>query len=357
MRAIPMRWVLYICAALLIVITIRRQVKDSVPIEAYQRWFSCKIIDTSQNTTDTSSSGTVGVTGSNRTANGSLTNPELNNQTGEINNVTLYVTSNNIWHGRLGNQMFKYASILGISRKQGRKMFIEHNTDIEKTFKLKYVQANESVDKWSTIKEANPFAFDPRMMSLRKEHTRIDGFLQAFVYFDNVVDEVRQEFTFHDYIANDAAKILRNVYVNYNVTMTVGVHVRRGDFLSDFGKFWGYGVADKSYFTKAFSLLKSKFPKRKIIFLVASDDLPWCQENLKRTDVFVLPEASAAVHLAVLSSCDHVIISGGTFGWWAGWLANGYVVYYTGHMGKGTRMGKMLIAYTYYPRLWIELGN
>lgn len=211
--------------------------------------------------------------------------------------------------------------------------------------------------RWSTIREANPVAFDPRMMNLTKEHTRIDGFLQAFVYFDNVVDEVRQEFTFHDYIANDASDILRNICVNYNATMTVGVHVRRGDFLSDYGQYWGYGVPDKSYFTKAFSLLKSKFPAREIIFLVASDDLPWCQENLKSTDVFVLPEASAAVHLAVLSSCDHVIISGGTYGWWAGWLANGYVVYYKGYMGKGTPLGEMLLTSTYYPRLWIELGN
>ncbi|BFZ21029.1 hypothetical protein BsWGS_24068 [Bradybaena similaris] len=167
------------------------------------------------------------------------------------------------------------------------------------------------------------------------------------------MDEVRQEFTFQDSVANDAAKILRDVQLKQNSSMFIGVHVRRGDFLSEKYKGKGYKVADKSYFTKAFSLMKSKFPGRNITFLVASDDLPWCLKNLVRNDVVIMPPASPSVHLAVLASCDHMIITGGTFGWWSGWLANGYVIYFTGYMAH-TEWTKN---HQYYPRLWIGMGD
>ncbi|BFZ21025.1 hypothetical protein BsWGS_24064 [Bradybaena similaris] len=171
------------------------------------------------------------------------------------------------------------------------------------------------------------------------------------------MDEVRQEFTFRDSVANDAAKILRDVQLKQNSSMFIGVHVRRGDFLSKKYQGKGYEVADKSYFMKAFSLMKSKFPERNITFLVASDDLPWCRKNLLGNDVVVMPKASPYVHLAVLASCDHMIITGGTFGWWAGWLANGYVIYYKEYMATGTWLGNYTVKHQYYPRLWIGMGN
>ncbi|KAH3835789.1 hypothetical protein DPMN_109153 [Dreissena polymorpha] len=35
---------------------------------------------------------------------------------------------------------------------------------------------------------------------------------------------------------------------------------------------------------------------------------------------------SDAVDMAVLSLCDHTIVSTGTFGWWAAWLAGGTTI-------------------------------
>ncbi|CAG5116815.1 unnamed protein product [Candidula unifasciata] len=280
---------------------------------------------------------------------------ELYNKSSQASNATLYVTSNDIWSGRLGNQMFKYASLLGISRTQGRRMFIEPGTSLEKTFKISYVAVNESTKLWPVVKQE--YFFHDKLMNLPLQNVKIQGYTQSFWYFAAVMDEIRQEFTFHDSIANDAAKIVREVYVKYNSSMIVGVHVRRGDFLTERHKRMGYGVAEKSYFMKAFGLMKSKFPGRDIVFLVASDDLKWCSENLLGDNVSIMPPASSAVHLAVLSKCEHMIISGGTYGWWSGWLANGYVIYYTGYMEKGTPLGNRVNRYHYYPRMWTGLGN
>ncbi|CAG5116811.1 unnamed protein product, partial [Candidula unifasciata] len=273
----------------------------------------------------------------------------------QVNNVTLYVISHDDFNGRLGNQMFKYASLLGIARAQGRGLFFHPETDLAKTFKITNIAVNESSKRWPVISEVG--IFEEKMFKLPIYDVRIMGYLQSFWYFFLVSDEVRQEFTFHDSIANAAANILHDVGEKYNFTMTVGVHVRRTDFLTKKLQRLGYAAPDKSYFMKAFSLMKSKFPGRKISFLVASDDLPWCEENLSGNNVIIMPKASPAVHMATLSSCDHVIISGGSYGWWSGWLANGYVIYFTGYMRSGTPFGDWYKIDQYYPRMWIGLGN
>jgi hypothetical protein len=56
------------------------------------------------------------------------------------NNIT-YLTTTHLGHGRLGNQMFRYASLIGIARAQGRKLVIApENTDLEQTFKLTHIE-------------------------------------------------------------------------------------------------------------------------------------------------------------------------------------------------------------------------
>ncbi|CAG5128256.1 unnamed protein product [Candidula unifasciata] len=274
-----------------------------------------------------------------------------------VHNVTLFTTEHVMKLGRLGNMMFRYAGNLGIARKQGRQMFTEPGTDLGQTFKLTHEGVHEEAETWPVIAEKNLLDFDSKLMNLPLRNLRIDGYLQSFCYFAEIIDEVRQEFTFQDHIAVVAANIFREVYLNYNASMIVGVHVRRGDFLMTEWNSLGFTVPRKSYFTKAFNLMKSKFPGRTIIFIVASDDLPWCRENLSAEDVIVMPPASPAVHLAVLSSCEHVIMSSGTYGWWAGWLANGHVIYYTGFLPKGTFQGNLLNKRTYYPRQWIGVGD
>ncbi|CAG5116812.1 unnamed protein product [Candidula unifasciata] len=288
---------------------------------------------------------------------GNMSYYQLYGKKPHVNNVTLYVVANKDLSGRLGNHMFKYASLLGIARAQGRGLSFHPESVLAKTFKITNIGVIESSKRqvWPVIYEVD--IFDDKMFKLPMYSVRISGYLQSFWYFFLVSDEVRQEFTFHDSIANAAANILHDVGEKYNSTMTVGVHVRRTDFLTTKLQRLGYAAPEKSYFMKAFSLMKSKFPGRKISFLVASDDLPWCEENLSGNDIFIIPEASPAVHMATLSSCDHVIISGGSYGWWSGWLANGYVIYFTRYMRSGTPFGDWYVKEQYYPRMWIGLGN
>ena len=59
-----------------------------------------------------------------------------------------------------------------------------------------------------------------------------------------------------------------------------------------------------------------------VFFLVVSDDPLWCaaQEMFQGENVHVVTEPHEEVlDLAILSACDHAILTMGTFGWWGAW--------------------------------------
>ncbi|RUS75084.1 hypothetical protein EGW08_017161, partial [Elysia chlorotica] len=108
----------------------------------------------------------------------------------------------------------------------------------------------------------------------------------------------------------------------------IGVHVRRYDLLTQKEIRLGSLAAPRSYFQQAFAWMRSRHGD--VVFLVATDDPTWCKENIVQgDDVILLPHATADVHMCALATCRHVIMSVGTFGWWAGWLGGGDVIYYT----------------------------
>ena len=71
---------------------------------------------------------------------------------------------------------------------------------------------------------------------------------------------------------------------------------------------------------------KEQFPR--IQFVVCSDDITWCREHVRDESVVYSEGNSPITYFAILSSCDHVIMSTGSFSWWAAWLAGGMAVYY-----------------------------
>jgi len=66
---------------------------------------------------------------------------------------------------------------------------------------------------------------------------------------------------------------------------------------------------------------------------------------------------SAGEDLALLASCDHTVITTGTFGWWAAWLANGITVYYANHPRHGSQLSSMIHHDDYYPPQWIGIDD
>lgn len=65
---------------------------------------------------------------------------------------------------------------------------------------------------------------------------------------------------------------------------------------------------------------------------------------------------SAGVDMAIIAACDSVVISTGSFGWWAAWLANRTTtVYYSNWPRPGSGLAKFFVNQRYFPERWIPM--
>jgi len=99
--------------------------------------------------------------------------------------------------------------------------------------------------------------------------------------------------------------------------------------------------------------------------VVTSDNISWTQTHLRLDDVVADYEPFADVvystsnnagfDLALLSACDDVIMSTGTYGWWAGWLAGGLTVYHRRWPRPGSALDAACHRSDFFPARWIAL--
>ena len=211
---------------------------------------------------------------------------------------------------------------------------------------------------------------------------RLRGFRQSWKYFENCSEEVRDYFRFATSIADRANATLQSALTRHfcrggnlskftsacsivDDVIIIGVHVRRGDMV---GSNESYPVPDVDFLQRAMlhhvtrintaaeSEAATTVRRRpRVVFVVCSDGMTWCRENLAgRDDVIFIESGVSEVDLAVLASCRHSIITAGTFGWWAAWLAGGFTVYYRDF--PGPRLRPAYDSQDYYPPGWVGLS-
>jgi galactoside 2-L-fucosyltransferase 1/2 len=144
----------------------------------------------------------------------------------------------------------------------------------------------------------------------------------------------------------------------------VGVHVRRGDFKQAKLVEAGFVLAKKQFTERAMTYYCRRLGTSvRLTFIVCGDDLAWNRKYV------TLPVAcrgqghsvahcllsTPPVHMALLSSCHHSIVTSGSFGWWAAYLAGGVVVYDKSFPRPGTLIGQRYSPTDYYPAAWIPL--
>jgi galactoside 2-L-fucosyltransferase 1/2 len=119
----------------------------------------------------------------------------------------------------------------------------------------------------------------------------------------------------------------------------------------------GFVTAPAEYIANAMNFYTKSIPTP-IIFIICSDDHKWVKNNTvhwKFNNIFMSNYTDPIVDLAILTMCDHTIITSGSFGWWAGWLAGGMVVYFKGFPKPHTKLGNRFNHSDYYPPNWIGM--
>ena len=262
--------------------------------------------------------------------------------------------------GRIGNQMFEYASAYGIARMNNRSV-VTHKTNFNTLWTLFTKLSVPRSGPLPNMKKMEPesyAAYDPKFEKLPESNVNLYGYFQTWKFFQKYERDLRAEFTFKETIRSKALEYLVHIAQTYtnnssdkNITF-VGVHVRRGDMITK----PRYRVASKSYIVKAMNDFRRNFTR--VHFVVCSDDIPWCKKNLgQQKNVSFSEKRSPNVDFAILSLCNHTVSTVGTFSWWVGWMAGGVTTYYTRFADPSTDLFTTLKFEDYFLPKWIPMSD
>ena len=239
-------------------------------------------------------------------------------------------------NGRLGNQMFQYASMRGIASVKGFDWVVppenyDHtaNYALFETFKMTNVQEKNIGFVEGEILKETIHCYDKNLVDSCSDNTNLDGFFQTEKYFENIADEIRSDFIFKDEYLKPCKEFIDSLE-----TTPIFLHVRRGDAI---GKEHYHPVAPISYYVEALK----RFDKDTPCF-VFSDDLDWCKsqdlfksdkflfnDNIERYDYQSMDGSGSMqytllphVDLCLMSLCSGAIIVNSSFSWWGAWLQN-----------------------------------
>lgn len=237
--------------------------------------------------------------------------------------------------GRLGNQMFQFASSVGIAEKKGTKAFfpienchrvspngpIDPKTGLKTQVKCDLLDCFQIPSEYfvpfsaispSAIYHEGDLKFDPEVYNL-PDNTDLSGYFQTEKYFSFIREKILDVFSFKWEIEKVAIDYWMSEIVPFlGDSSSVSIHVRRGDYTLYPDH---HPPCSKEYYESAISLFEGDFK-----FVVFSDDIEWCRENFKGEKFFCVDTGSPYVDLKIMTMCKNHINANSSFSWWGSWL-------------------------------------
>jgi len=213
-------------------------------------------------------------------------------------------------NGRLGNQMFQYASLRGIAHSNNYDFIIPANR--HQLFDL--FEMNEASNRLGnnfpsqTFNEPH-FHFDENFMKGFPDNIDLFGYFQTEKYFKNIENIIRNEFAFKAEIV-EAADRYSEIFSDHKV---FSIHFRRTDYLNNPD---AHPTPSQEYYESAISLFNDYD-----FGIVFSDDINWCKSlSLLDSDRFVFSHNHHFIDLYLMTQCHSNIIANSSFSWWGAWL-------------------------------------
>lgn len=205
--------------------------------------------------------------------------------------------------GRLGNQLWQIAAVIGYSRKYSQD-YVLPNWDYAKHFKYGF---NQSAIIKPFAKYSEPhFHFSPIP---RYKNVDLYGYFQSIKYWDNIQRDIRALFS-----PNEAIQTLLDK--NPLEPNTCAIHVRRTDYLqlNDY-----HPSLPIDYYKRA---IESMGADRHIVF---SDDIEWCktEPTFAGENFTFVNSGNDLLDFFMMTKCDRFIIANSSYSWWTSFLSTG----------------------------------
>jgi len=213
-------------------------------------------------------------------------------------------------HGQLGNQMFQYAVLQGISAKNNAEVVFSNETKSKSYLFDIFNLSNYSIRETDLLIEYREpkFSFNQEVFSL--DNVSLFGYFQSEKYFKHCSGTIKKEFTFK----GKTLDLAENILTPYRDKELISVHIRRGDYLAnpDF-----HPIPSVDYYNNAMDYLDSPDS----LFVCVSNDIDWCKEYIKR-DNLIYQFNALEVDMCLISKCHHHILANSSFSWWGSWLGD-----------------------------------
>lgn len=220
--------------------------------------------------------------------------------------------------GRLGNQMFQIASTIGIAKKNNTEFsFPDWNCYYtKKNYNSFFSNSLPKLINSSPINTIQETGFNYNEIRIPTDNKlyNLSGYFQSEKYFKDYRDIIINYFSLkpeiEDTIFTKYGSILNN---------SCSVHIRRGDYL---GQQNLHPVQTIEYYNNAIQKIYDNDLNniKDVNFLVFSDDINWCKNNIKLPNIHYIENNLDIIDLYLMSKCDNNIIANSSFSWWGAWL-------------------------------------
>ncbi len=152
----------------------------------------------------------------------------------------------------------------------------------------------------------------------RRDPALFLGYFQTEKYFKDIEKQVREAYRFR---CLPCAGRLAEYEAQIKDSLSVSVHIRRGDYLDPKYKSLYEGICGDAYYREAMERMRKRCPG--VRFFLFSNDPDWVKGHYRDADCTVVEgndEDSGYADLYLMSLCRHHIIANSSFSWWGAWL-------------------------------------
>lgn len=221
-------------------------------------------------------------------------------------------------YGRMGNQMFQYATLFSIAKTRGYEFgvpFKIKSSNPYLNFCLDECFPNLSAKDSSNLLQLrsageNSFEYSNGIFGI-PDQTDIVGYFQSEKYFKDYRNNLLNEYKFKDEIENKAIDV-RSI----TKEPVISIHLRLGDYKNLVGK---HPICGIEYYKKALENLP------KDLLLVAFSDEPELAKSIfdeLGRKYFISDTNDQYIDMCIMTKCDYHIIANSSYSWWGAWLAD-----------------------------------
>lgn len=206
--------------------------------------------------------------------------------------------------GRLGNQMFQIAALVGYAKKYGAQWGFPSDTREVPNLRKFFPGIPVLDGNFRRFNVSDPAHFNYRSIPQFGGDTTLVGFFQSQKYFEGADDQIRNMF---------------KLKIQSEYEDRISIHVRRGDYVQHSNSF---PPITENYIFQAWHEISTQTNGEYFEPIFFSDDIKWCKQVFEKPfpDAIYSEGKNEFEDLSAMASCSHNIIANSTFSWWGAWL-------------------------------------